>query len=71
MEDCPYTTLKQILANLKANGITNELLNAKQLKEKYNFDFPESVKGLFESTGGILLANKCLRALQVITKVSP
>ncbi|CAB4038043.1 Peroxisomal sarcosine oxidase, partial [Paramuricea clavata] len=64
MEDCPYTTLNQILANFKANGITNELLNAKQLKEKYNFDFPASVKGLFERTGGILLANKCLRALQ-------
>ncbi len=65
MEDYPYTTLKEILANFKSNDI--ELLNAEQLKKKYNFDFPESVKGVLERTGGVLLANKCLRAIQVMS----
>ena len=60
--------MKTILANLKANNIASELLNTKQLKEKYNFNFSESVKGLLEETGGILLASKCLQAIQVLTR---
>ncbi|CAB4014777.1 peroxisomal sarcosine oxidase [Paramuricea clavata] len=65
IEDYPYTTLQGILANLQDNGISSEMVNAQQLKEKYHFDVPESMQGLLERTGGVLLASKCLRAVQV------
>jgi hypothetical protein len=65
MEEPPYTILKETLANFKANGIASELLDAEQLKKKYNFNFPVNVKGILERTAGVLLANKCLRAIQV------
>ena len=64
MEEHPYMTLKEILVNFRANGIASELLSAEQLKKKYNFDFPVNVKGVFEKTGGVLLASKCLRVIQ-------
>jgi hypothetical protein len=65
MDDHPYTAHKEILAQFKRNGISSEVLSSKQLKEKYHFDYPDSVQGLLERTGGILLASKCLRAVQV------
>ena len=65
IEDYPYTTLQEILANLQENGISSEMLSSQQLKEKYHFDVPESMQGLLERTGGVLLASKCLRAIQV------
>ena len=69
MEDYPHTTLQGILENFQENDVPSEMLSSKQLKEKYHFDFPESVQGLLERTGGILLASKCLRAVQVIMEV--
>ena len=65
MDDYPYTTRKGVLRNLKDNGISSEILSSRELKEKYHFAFPESVQGLLEKTGGVLLASKCLRAIQV------
>ena len=69
MDDYPYMAHKELLENFEKNGISSEVLSSKQLKEKYHFDFSESVRGLLERTGGILLASKCLRAVQVNTKV--
>ncbi|XP_028400345.1 peroxisomal sarcosine oxidase-like isoform X2 [Dendronephthya gigantea] len=39
-------------------------VNNKELKEKYMFNYPPDMRGLLEPTGGILLANKCLQAVQ-------
>ena len=64
MDDYPYNAHKVILENFEKNGVPSEVVGSKQLKENYHFDFPESVRGLLEKTGGILLASKCLRAVQ-------
>lgn len=64
IDDSPYTNLKKVADNLKSSGITGEFLTSQELKDKYNLDFPSSFVGLFEKTGGVLLASKCLRAIQ-------
>lgn len=65
IDDYPYTSISNISDNLKSNGIKEELLTSKELKDKYMLNFPNSVIGLLERAGGILLANKCLLAVQV------
>lgn len=64
IDDYPYTSISNISDNLKSNGIKEELLTSKELKDKYMLNFPNSVIGLLERAGGILLANKCLLAVQ-------
>ena len=61
----PYTSINHVRDNLASNGIKTEAVSNKELKEKYRLNFPSGHQGLLEPTGGMLLASKCLAAVQV------
>ena len=52
---------------LAANGVETKPISNHELKEKYMFNYCADMQGLLEPKGGILLANKCLQAVQVFT----
>ncbi|CAB3983049.1 peroxisomal sarcosine oxidase-like [Paramuricea clavata] len=60
----PYTSINHVRDNLTSNGIKTEPVSNKELKEKYRLNFPSGHQGLLEPTGGMLLASKCLAAVQ-------
>ena len=65
VDNSPYHEVNKIANNLKSNGISGEYLTSQQLKDKYMLDYPNSFVGLLEKSGGVLLASKCLQAVQV------
>ena len=60
----PYTSINQIRDNLASNGIKTVPVSNQELKSKYRLSFPPDYRGLLEPTGGMLLASKCLAAVQ-------
>jgi hypothetical protein len=62
----PYTSINKIKDNLASNGIKTERVSNRELKLKYRLNYPVGHQGLLEPTGGMLLASKCLAAVQVL-----
>lgn len=58
--------LKTIQATLSRQGIEHECLSPADLKQRFpNIRFTGGEMGLLDKTGGVLYADKALRALQV------
>ena len=58
--------LKTIQATLSRQGIDHEYLSSVDLKQRFpNIRFTRGEVGLLDKTGGVLYADKALRALQV------
>lgn len=58
--------LKTIQATLSRQGIDHECLSSVDLKQRFpNIRFTKGEVGLLDKTGGVLYADKALRALQV------
>ena len=52
--------------SLRTAGVEHEMLSAQSLRMKYpSLSFDDSFSALFEPSGGILRADKCLSAFQV------
>lgn len=67
MEDEPHTNVNKIKDHL--NNLKNEFeyLDAKKLMKKFPMlSYPDSYRAIFEPSGGILKADKCCAAFQVI-----
>ena len=66
-EDEPYTNIKKVKDHL--NGLKSEFeyLDSKMLMKKFPMlSYPDSYHAIFEPSGGILKADKCCAAFQVI-----
>jgi len=58
--------LEDIAESLKSAGVQYESLSAHSLRVRYpSLFFNESFSAVFDPTGGVLIADKCLTALQV------
>lgn len=59
--------LKTIQATLSRNGVKHQCLQPEELKQRFpNIRLASGEIGLLDESGGILFADKALRALQVI-----
>lgn len=67
VEAPPGQSTKREEENLRRNNVEHESLNSKELKERFpELSYGPGYRAVYERTAGILMADKCLRHLQVL-----
>ena len=66
MQRDPGEEVQRIIKSLMSSGEAFQFLSNENLKDKYpELNFSNEYSGVLEQAGGILKADKCLKALQV------